>query len=509
MSEAIAIGTKATPKIPGLRWYICGLLFFVTFINYVDRVSLGAMAPLLKETIGWDDAQFGWINFAFQLSYAAMFPFAGRFLDRVGVRNGLAIGVLVWSLAAMAHSFASTVLGFALARFLLGLGEATNFPACIKAVAEWFPKRQRSLATGIFNTGTNFGAMLQGAIMWLAVSWSWQAAFIFIGALGFVWLAAWLKTYRSPAEHPRLSAEEATLIRSDQEPQGKSLVVPWQSLLRYREAWAFSIGKMLTDPVWWFYLTWLPSYLQRERDVTLASAAGALLVIYLAADLGSIFGGWLPAFFIRRGWSGTRARLATMAIFAAGLPISALGVFAQELWTAVAFVSVATACHQAWSANMFTVASDAFPSRAVGSVVGFGGMCGGIGGMLMLLVAGGMLQWLGSFTPLFIFAGVMHPIAWIAIRTLVGKHIEPIDLDRGLRTARSPGLLTGGLALVTVGAVLAGLVFANWDTILAVTKNSVAAAAGGAAAASLLALMGLALVYASREVRLDAARPAR
>ena len=508
MTQAVSIAAKAASKIRGLRWYICALLFFVTFINYVDRVSLGAMAPLLKTAIGWDDAEFGWINFAFQLSYAAMFPFAGRLLDRVGVRNGLAIGVLVWSLAAMAHSFATTVLGFALARFLLGLGEATNFPACVKAVAEWFPRRQRSLATGIFNTGTNFGAMLQGAIMWLAVSRGWQAAFIAIGLLGFVWLAVWMKAYRSPEEHPRLSTEEAELIRSDQEPPAKALNVPWQSLLRYREAWAFCIGKMFTDPVWWFYLTWLPSYLQRERGVTLASAAGALLVIYLAADLGSIFGGWLPGFFIRRGWSGTRARLVTMALFAAGLPISALGVMAENLWTAVAFISVATSCHQAWSANMFTVASDAFPNRAVGSIVGFGGMCGGIGGMLMLLVAGGMLQWLGNFRLLFVFAGVMHPLAWIVIRALVGRNITQIDLDRGLRTARSPELFAMGLGLVAVGAALAALVFANWSYILSVTKGSVAAAAGGAAAASLLALMGLALVYASREVRLGAAASA-
>jgi ACS family hexuronate transporter-like MFS transporter len=213
---------------------------------------------------------------------------------------------------------------------------------------------------------------------------------------------------------------------------------------------------------------------------------------------------WLPGFFIRRGWSGLRARLATMALFAAGFPISALGVVAKDLWTAVAFISIATAYHQAWSANMFTVASDAFPSRAVGSVVGFGGMCGG---MLMLLVAGGMLQWLGNFTPLFIFAGVMHPLAWIAIRALVGKNITQIDLDKGLRTAQSPALLAMGLGLVAVGATLAALVFANWSYILSVTKNSVAAA-GGAAAASLLALMGLALVYASREVRLGAARSA-
>jgi ACS family hexuronate transporter-like MFS transporter len=506
MTQAVTVENRVVSKVHGLRWYICALLFFVTFINYVDRVSLGALAPLLKKEIGWDDAEFGWINFAFQLSYAGMFPFAGRFLDRVGVRKGLAIGVLVWSAAAMAHSFATTVLGFALARFLLGLGEATNFPACVKAVAEWFPKRQRALATGIFNTGTNFGAMLQGAMMWLAMTWHWQAAFIVIGLLGMVWLVVWWRGYRSPEEHPRLSNEEAELIRSDQEPPAEALNVPWQSLLRYREAWAFCIGKMLTDPVWWFYLTWLPSYLQRERGVTLGSAAGALLVIYLAADLGSVFGGWLPGFLIRRGWTGTRARLVTMLIFAAGLPISALGVMAENLWTAVAFISIATSCHQAWSANIFTVASDAFPKRAVGSVVGFGGMCGGIGGMLMLLVAGGMLQWLGSFTPLFILAGVMHPLAWLAIRALVGKNIAVVDLDRGLRTAHSPALLAIGIGLSAVGVGLAALVFANWTYILSVTKHSVAAAAGGAAAATLLALMGATLVYASKEVRVGAAR---
>jgi ACS family hexuronate transporter-like MFS transporter len=508
MEQALSsVATKAVGKIRGLRWYICALLFFVTFINYVDRVSLGAMAPVLKKHIGWDDAEFGWINFAFQLAYAGMFPFAGRLLDRVGVHRGLALGVLVWSAAAMAHSFANTVLGFALARFVLGLGEATNFPACVKAVAEWFPKRQRALATGIFNTGTNFGAMLQGGMMWLAVAWGWQAAFVAIGVLGLLWLAFWWRGYRSPEEHPRLSAEEAELIRSDQEPPAQTLHVPWQSLLRYREAWAFCLGKMFTDPVWWFYLTWLPSYLQRERGVTLASAAGALFVVYFAADFGSIFGGWLPGFLVRRGLAGARARLLTMIVFALGLPISAFGVMAQDLWTAVGFISIATACHQAWSANMFTVASDAFPKRAVASVVGFGGMCGGIGGMLMLLVAGGMLQWLGSFTPLFIFAGVMHPLAWIAIRVLTGRTIREVDVDKGLRTSQSPGLLGLGLGLTAVGVALGSLVVTNWAYILSATKNSVAAAAGGAAAAALLALMGLALAYASREVKLGS-RPA-
>lgn len=505
MNQSVAALASVKSKIRGLRWYICALLFFVTFLNYVDRVSLGAMAPLLKRSIGWDDAEFGWINFAFQLSYAMMFPFAGRLLDRYGVRNGLAIGVVVWSLAAMSHSFATTALGFAIARFVLGLGEATNFPACIKAVAEWFPKRERSFATGIFNTGTNFGAMLQGTLMALAVFAGWQAAFIFIGLLGFVWLVFWMRFYRSPEKHLRLSTEEAALIRSDQEPPVANLQIPWASLLRYRQAWAFCVGKMLTDPVWWFYLTWLPSYLQRERGVTLGSAAGALAVIYLAADFGSIAGGWLPGFLIRRGWPASRARLTTMILFALGLPVSALAVTAEDLWSAVALISVATACHQAWSANMFTIASDAFPRRAVGSVVGFGGMCGAIGGLFMNLIAGGMLQWLGSYTALFIFAGVMHPIAWLTIRALVGGTIREVDLGSGLRTAFSPTLLGIGLTLVISGAGLVVLVGLNWAYILSVTKGSVATAAGGMAAAGILMFMGTALLHASREVRLSPA----
>lgn len=505
-AAAAAEDAAATTRpIKGLRWYICGLLFFVTFINYADRVSLGGMAPLLKREIGWDDAQFGWINFSFQLSYAIMFPVAGRFIDRVGVRNGLAIGVILWSVAAMGHSLASTALGFAIARFILGIGEATNFPGCVKAVAEWFPKRERSFATGIFNTGTNFGAMLQGPMMALAVFAGWQFAFIAIGLLGFVWLVAWYKAYRAPEQHPRLGSQELALIRSDQEAPAKAVNIPWPTLLRYRQAWAFAIGKMCTDPVWWFYLTWLPSYMQRERQVSLGSAAGALVVIYVCADAGSILGGWIPGFLMKRGWPNSRARLTTMLFAAMGLPISAMAVMTKDLWSAVALISVATFSHQAWSANMFTVASDAFPRRAVGSVVGFGSMCGGIGGLFMSLVSGGMLQWLGSYTPLFIFAGVMHPIAWITIRALTGRTIREVNLDEGLKSGFSPVLLVIGLGLVVVGGALGGLVGANWDYILSITKNSSATAAAALSGAALIALIGGALAYASREQKPAAA----
>jgi MFS transporter, ACS family, hexuronate transporter len=506
--KAAPSSSAPTPRsgtLKNVRWYICALLFFVTFINYVDRVSLGAMnEEVLKPAIGYDDAGFGWINFSFQLSYALMFALAGRLLDRFGVRQGLAIGVIVWSVAAMGHSLASTMMGLCVARFVLGLGEATNFPAAIKAVAEWFPRRERALATGIFNTGTNFGAMLQGVIAWMAVTWGWQAAFIFIGALGFFWLFFWFAFYHTPSEHPRLSAEELALIRSDEEAPTRALNIPWPSLLRYREAWAFLIGKMLTDPVWWFYLTWIPSYLKREQHVDLKSGAWALAVIYIAADAGSILGGWLAGQLQRVGWTPSKARLTTMLIFASCMPLSILVVGQHSLTGAVVFISLATACHQAWSANMFTVASDAFPKQAVGSVVGFGGMCGAIGGMFMQLIAGGMLQWVGSFTPLMVLAGVMHPITWITIRLLTGRTIQQVDVDRGLRTAFSPRLLAGGLAVALAGTLGAILVWQNWASILAATKSP-STAAMGVAGSVMVAMMGLALVYASREQQAPAA----
>ncbi|HKO95255.1 MAG TPA: MFS transporter [Polyangiaceae bacterium] len=498
---------QSSVTIAGLRWYICALLFLVTFINYVDRVSLGALAPLLQQSIGWDDAEFGWINFCFALAYAAMFPVAGRLIDRFGVKAGLALGVGLWSVASMAHALASSVLGFAAARFLLGIGEATNFPACIKAVAEWFPKRQRSLATGLFNTGTNFAAMAQGGMLIVATMVSWRAVFLVVGVLGFAWLAVWLVFYRAPEQHPNLAAAELELIRDGEDELARSAVVriPWPVLLRHREAWAFLVAKMLTDPVWWFYLTWLPTYLKRERDISLASAAGTLAIIYLAADVGSIVGGWVPGRLMRAGWEPGRARLTALLFCALGLPISALASLAHELWLTVLLISVATASHQAWSANLFTVASDTFPKPAVASVVGFGAMCGGIGGLFMNLIAGGMLQWLGTYTPLFVFAGLMHPLAWLLLRFLVRGELKQVTLaTEGRQTPGSPVLRWFGVSLLTGGAALGGLVVLSWQAILEATRHSVAAAAGGVAAAVLIGLMGLALVYASREQPLAA-----
>jgi ACS family hexuronate transporter-like MFS transporter len=487
-------------QLRGLRWYICGLLFLVTFINYVDRVSLGALAPLLQTSIGWDDAEFGWINFCFALAYAGMFPVAGRLIDRFGVKVGLALGVGLWSVASMGHALMSSVVGFAAARFVLGLGEATNFPACIKAIAEWFPKRQRSLATGLFNTGTNFAAMGQGGMLLVATQFGWRWVFLCVGFLGFAWLALWLAFYREPQHHPNLGAEEYELIRDGQDvTAAESVRIPWPVLLRYREAWAFLLAKMLTDPVWWFYLTWLPTYLKRERDISLGSAAGTLAIIYLAADVGSVVGGWLPGRLMLSGWKPGRARLTALLVCALGLPISALAVTAQSLWLTVALISVATASHQAWSANLFTVASDVFPRPAVASVVGFGAMCGGIGGLFMNLIAGGMLQWLGSYTPLFIFAGLMHPLAWILLRWLVRGDLTQISFTGDHPMLGSGVLRWFGVSLLLGGLVLGGVVVLSWGAILEATRHSVAAAAGGVAAALLIGLIGAALFHASRD----------
>lgn len=484
----------------GFRWYVCGLLFLVTAINYIDRVSLGAMWDgTLKPALGATDADYAWLQFWFGLAYASMFVFAGRLIDRLGVRAGLAIGAAVWSAAAIGHALASSIAGFAVARFVLGLGESTNFPAAIKAVAEWFPRRERALATGILNMGTNVGAMLMGVIAWMAVAWGWRSVFVAFGLIGLAWLAAWLRFYRPMEQHPGVSAEEAALIRADQEPAAAAVNIPWPSLLRYREAWAFCAGKMLTDPVWWFYLYWaVPVYLKREQHLDLKAAAGSMALIYLCADIGSVLGGWLPGRLQRAGWTLSTARRTTMLMFAAVMPV-ALGLRGvRSAAAAVAILCIATAAHQGWSANMFTVASDAFPRSAVGSVVGFGAMCGGLGGMFMPLIAAAVLQMTGGFSPLFVLCGLLHPLAWVLMRWLAGPRLQPVDLDSGLRSAFSPALLGGGLALAAAGTGGVLVAAQQWHALVPMMQGDTAAAAGVVTVSGMMGLIGLALVYASR-----------
>jgi len=498
------VASPSKKPINGLRWFIVAILFLATTVNYVDRITVASLKDILQKDIGWDEAGYGWLNFAFQLAYAIMFPISGRLLDKYGVRKVMIWAVVLWSISAMSHSLATTAVGFAMARFLLGIGESANFPACVKAVAEWFPRKERAFATGIFNTGTNVGAMMIGPVALLAAYAGWRAAFVLIGGAGLLWLVLWLAFYQSPENHTRLSEKERAHILGDRIASTNKQHIPWPSLLRYKQSWAVFVGKLFTDPVWWFYLYWLPPYLRSQHDLTPQAFALLITWPYIMADIGSIAGGWFSSFLMKRGMAVGRARQIAMGIAAFALPISIFSVATGNVYWSLVFISLATGCHQAWSANLFTIASDMFPDRAVGSVVGFASMCGAIGGLIMTLVAGGMLQWLGSYVPLFIAAGVMHPAAWIVIRLLTGKEMVPANLDNGLRVAANRAMLIGGAVVTVIGLTGGVFVTTFWQQVLAATRGSVSAAASGIGASLLLSFIGLALLYASREVKLKA-----
>lgn len=410
------------------RWVICALLFFATTINYVDRQVLGILAPTLQKDIGWSEAQYGAIVSWFTLAYAFGYLGAGRLMDEIGTRLGFAFSVVVWSLAAIGHSLVRTVTGFGLARFALGVGESGNFPASIKTVAEWFPVRERAFATGIFNAGSNIGAIITPLIVpWIALTWGWRAAFIVTGALGFIWLLFWLPLYRRPQEHPRVSAGELALIQSD--PRESTTPVKWSALLRHRETWAYAIGKFMTDPIWWFYLYWLPKFLDSRYGIKLASVALPLIAIYVLADVGSIFGGWLSGALIKRRWSVNAARKTTMLIAAVVILPTMFAQAANGLWLSVAIVGVAASAHQWWSANIFTLASDMFPRRALGTVVGIGGFAGAMGGVLFQRVTGLVLQANGNdYTPIFVVCGLAYVSALLIMHLLVPR-VEQVNLD--------------------------------------------------------------------------------
>jgi len=401
------------------RWVICTLLFFATTVNYMDRQVLGILKPLLEHDMHWSETDFGSMISAFQLAYALMMPVAGRILDRLGVRTGYALAALVWSLASMSHSLARTSFQFILARFGLGLGESGNFPAAIKTVAEWFPEKERALATGILNSGSNVGAMVAPLLVpFVALRLGWRAVFLVTGSLDLVWIAAWLTYFSSPEKHHGITAEELTYIRSGQidEPVHR---IPYAQLLGTRQAWAFAAGKFMTDPAWWFYLFWIPSFLNRTYGLQLAQLGPPLIAIYLAADAGSIMGGWLAAAFRSRGWSANRARKAAMLLCAlCATPVIGL-LWVTTLWPAVALISLAAAAHQGWSANLYTLVSDLFPKRAVGSVVGLGGLAGAASGTLAASLTG---RWLDfshdKYGPLFVIAGSAYVVAFCMVQIL-------------------------------------------------------------------------------------------
>jgi len=418
-------------RVGHFRWVVCALLFFGTTVNYVDRQVLGILAPDLRRIIGWDDVDYGNIVSAFSAAYAIGLLLSGRLLDTIGTKLGYGAALVFWSLAAMAHALARTPFGFGAARFALGLGEAANFPAAIKTVAEWFPKKERAFATGIFNAGTNVGAIVAPLVVpWLALSYSWQWAFILTGAFGFSWLLFWFWLYEVPEKNKRLSKQEFDYIRSD--PAEPPVKIPWLSLARYRQTWAFALGKFMTDPIWWFYLYWVPSFLNQQHGITLSKMGPPLVAIYLIADVGSIGGGWLSSWLIRRGYSINRARKTAMLVMALCVTPIVFASRVTNVWAAVALVGLAAAAHQGWSANMFTIASDMFPRRAVGSVVGFGGMAGAIGGMLIATAVGWILKLTGSYFLPFVLAGCSYLVALVLIHLLVPR-LDPAPIGEGAK----------------------------------------------------------------------------
>ncbi len=490
--------------IPGLRWWICGLLFLATTINSVDRNALSVLKTTLERQLSWSEADYGWITFAFTMSYALFPSFAGRIVDAVGVKAGFAGGLILWSLMAAAHALVTSVFGFATARFFLGAAESINFPAAIKAVAQWFPQKERALATGLFNSGTNVGVMVSFLTVMLATSYGWRWAFIMIGAIGLVWLIFWGSGFNAPERHSRLSPVELDYIRADQPKAVESIKVHWTALLRYGNIWPFLLSKFMTDPVWWFYLYWLPSYLEKERGRNPLKSALLLAVIYTGASIGSIVGGWFSGFLIGRGWRVASARYLAMLITAVCMPGSIIAYYTQNFELCIALISLATACHQGWSANIFTSATDIFPSKVAGSVVGLGTTAGAIGGMFMTLLAGMSIQWLGTQKAVFIWAGLMHPLCLILYRLWIGRDFKTVDVDKPVdMSQRHKGLLVGGTVLVLFGVALVMVISANWETCVAAAKLNGAMQA--VTAATGVGIIGLALLFAGKSRRRAAA----
>src|SRR4051812_29170325 len=459
-SSEASIDTGSNPsgiagRVGNYRWVICALLFFSTTINYIDRNSLSVLKTTLQSALGWNDVDYGWITTAFTFAYA-MFPsLIGFFVDRFGVKKALAGALIVWSLAAAAHGLVASVAGFMVMRFVLGLAEAANFPASIKAVAMWFPQKERALATGVFNSGTSVGVIVSGGVVYVATHIGWQWAFVAIGVLGLFWLIFWQKYFDLPERVARASPAEVEYIKAGIPPATETVKVPWPTLLRYREIWPFLIGKFLTDPVWWFYLFWLPDYLARERGLDALKAGFWVGVIYVGSSIGSILGGWLSGSLIKRGWTVGRARMLTLGLAAIFMPSSIFAYYAHSFVACIALISLATACHQAWSANLFTNATDLFPQKISASVVGLGATAGGIGGMFMTLLVGLAVQWTGKQQVAFVIAGVMHLTSLTLFWFWFKARFVQVDVDAAFDVSRvHRGLMGGGVAILTVGAWL-------------------------------------------------------
>ncbi len=412
-----------------VRWWILALIFLATTINYLDRILLGFLAPIIREDLGFTDQQYGYITGAFQIAYTVGFLMMGKFIDRYGTRIGYAVAIVWWSIAAALHAAANTAFSLAVWRALLGLGEAGNFPAAIKGVAEWFPKKDRAFATGIFNAGTNVASMAGPPLFaWMVGFISWRACFVITASLGFVWVVIWMFSYRLPGQHKRVSPAENEYIHSDTPDEAAAPSIGWLAALRYKQTWGFAAAKFFSDPVWWFYLYWLPLYLFDVRKFNLTEIGWALPFIYLMADVGSVGGGWFSGHLIRRGWPNGKARKTAMLICALVMPVAATSVLAESPIVAILLVSLATSSHQGWSANLFTTTSDVFPKQATASVTGIGGCLGGLGGFLFSAVIPGYIVTHFGYTPVFLTMGCFHLIGLTILHFLMGD-LRPLQLQ--------------------------------------------------------------------------------
>jgi ACS family hexuronate transporter-like MFS transporter len=431
-------------KVGNYRWVICSLIFFATTINYLDRAVISLLKSTLTVEFKWDDGDYANIEIAFKIAYSLGLLAAGRVIDRVGTKLGYFLSTLFWSIAAVCHAFVGSTFGFGVVRSALGISEAGNFPAAIKTVAEWFPKKERAFATGIFNSGSNIGAIIAPlTVPFIAVTWGWRWAFIITGSIGVIWLLLWYFFYQTPAKHKYVSQAELDYINSDQEnitvdetPVGIEKIT-WGKLLSFKQTWAFVIGKFLTDPIWWFYLFWLPDFLESQYGLKGTAIAIPVAAVYTMSTFGSVFGGWLPMKLIGNNWAVFKARKTSMFIYALFvIPI----VFAQilggvNMWLAVIVIGIAASAHQAWSANIFTTVSDMFPKRCIGSVTGIGGMFGSIGSVVLSLAVQKNLfvhyraihKIEIAYYIMFFVCGSAYILAWLIMHALVPK-MKPIKL---------------------------------------------------------------------------------
>jgi ACS family hexuronate transporter-like MFS transporter len=417
-------------KTGNYRWRIVALLFFATTINYIDRQVIGILKPYIASDLGWSDADYGYIVTAFQVAYALGLLITGRVLDKFGTRMGYLLSIVVWSIAGMAHAAATSLIGFAAARFALGLGEAGNFPAAVKTVAEWFPKKDRAFAAGIFNSGSTIGAIIAPIIVsGITIALGWQWAFIITGSLGFIWIFFWLSYYHLPEKHPKISKEEYDYIHQDKDEINSKEQIRWVQLFKFRETYAICTTRFISDWVWWFFLFWIPDFLSKTHGINLKEVVLPLIIIYAVSSIGGIMGGWLSSKFISMGKSVGFARKTTILICALVILPVMLVSQVQSLWIAVALISLAAAGHQGWASNIFTIVSDIYPKNAVGSMMGLCGFTGAIGGALSASFVGLLLNSTGSYFLIFLTASSVYLINWLIIKIFI-KDIVPLTIEK-------------------------------------------------------------------------------